>query len=340
MSIFSKIGKGIKNATKFVGKKVIKPVAKGAVNATKWQVNNIAKAGKYAIENPEVLAMAAAGVATGGAALGAIAPVLGSKLASSLGKSKVGSILGKTIETGVVLNKKLKGTLKKNNLPSSDKDADALAEFIRQKAADEHGIDLLKNTTIDANYKTKNALQSSIEKMLGVGSKLFGNDQVAQTGVEMPQKGGLLGFAQNLFNPKSQKTGLQSENNGLLDVVKSLVTAQNNKQPEGESTIDKLMMLKMMDSKPDQQPEEKENFFEKLFMMKEIMKPEPSNIQVENQAQATAFQQIQNELQQSKFAQMLEKAKPNKTVLIVAGLAGAALLIFSIFQSQPKSHRR
>jgi len=141
MSLFKKIGKGLKKATKATGK-------------------GLKKAAKYTVKHPLKVIAPVAGVAATVATAGAIAPGLATKLAATkVGKTVFGKMVTKTMGTGTIVRNKIANTLKKQGKKANKKDIDQVQEGLQAEITKRKGhrlpVDKTSKTGTEARAKLK-----------------------------------------------------------------------------------------------------------------------------------------------------------------------------------------
>jgi len=169
MSIFKKIGAGLKKATKAVGK--------GIGNAAKFTAKN-----PFKVLLP-VLGVAGA-VATGGALLPGLATKLG---ASKLGGTLFGKMLGKTMKTGTIVREKIKKTLKKEGKPATAKDVLAIEEALQEQAIQQRGFKLPVDTQSQTGTEAR-------EKLKMIEQQLITENEAGNPSINLGALGGLIGL--------------------------------------------------------------------------------------------------------------------------------------------------
>lgn len=181
MSKFSKIGKGIKKATKAVGK-------------------GVANAAKYTAKNPgKILGVAAAAAGTLATA-GALAPSLAPSLAATkVGGTLFGKMVTKTMGTGTVVRNKIAQTLtKKNGKAPSSKDVSivekGLNEEIKKRKGFKLPVDKTSKSGTEARAKLKEISSELTNRVLDAGAEKLRNTLNAerQVLIDNPETNGIL----------------------------------------------------------------------------------------------------------------------------------------------------
>lgn len=96
------------------------------------------KAGTAAKKAAKVVIPAAVGIGGAALGLGAISPTLATKVSGALNKmGGAGKIVNKVVQTGVVMNDKIKDTFKKNGADLNEKEVNEVSKAIADKATQE-----------------------------------------------------------------------------------------------------------------------------------------------------------------------------------------------------------
>lgn len=180
MSLFKKIGAGLKKATKAVGK-------------------GIGNAAKFTAKNPLKVLAPLAGIAGVIATGGALAPGLIGKLAASkVGKTVFGKMIGKVMKGGTIVRSEIASTLKKQGKKATKAEIDAVEQGLQEEVKAKLGYTVPVDRTSSnaeealAKLKSLSGLLSSKNIDEGISTTIDAERQVL---IENPNTNGILNLS-------------------------------------------------------------------------------------------------------------------------------------------------